>query len=50
MANQLILAVVLGLAAFAAGASAACPTNGAAVGFSGPLTTIDHGASTPIFV
>lgn len=35
------------LASLAVSTLAACPSNGAPVGFSGPLTTIDHGVRCP---
>ena len=43
---SLALALAL-LASLAVSTLAACPSNGAAVGFSGPLTTIDHGVRCP---
>lgn len=45
MAKLFLALALYALVALVCHASAACPTNGAAVGFSGPLSTIDHGVS-----
>jgi hypothetical protein len=45
MANLGVL--LLALLALATSTLAACPSNGAAVGFSGPIVPLDHGVRCP---
>ncbi|KAK9837414.1 hypothetical protein WJX81_000687 [Elliptochloris bilobata] len=47
---KLMLALSVALVVLAVRASAACPSNAAAVGFAGPLTMIDHGISGTVKV